>query len=252
MVKEWVYNERMLNDEDENHRHQNEEMDFYNQVARGNVEAVEKNCREQRFLDGTGVGMLSRDPIQNLKYHIVVTVAIISRLCIDYGMEMEKSYRLSDFYIRKLDDLKTQEQIVKLHDRLVMDYTKRMRTIRQSAGYSRPVVECMNYIYSHIKERITIEDLAAYTHNSASYISKLFKEELDISPSDYIRNAKLESAKNLLRYSDYSLVDISNYLSFSSQSHFIQVFQKEVGLTPKKYREKYYGTQWKGTVGDLS
>ena len=233
------------------HRHQNAELLFYQQVASGDVDAIRENCLNHEFLNMAGVGQLSKSPLQNLKYHFVVSVALISRLCIDNGMEMEKSYRLSDFYIQKLDYIDTIEDMEKIHDKMVTDYTYKMRIIRQKAGLSRPMTECMNYIYSHLKERITIKDLSEYISNSSSYISRLFKEEVGISTSDYIRKAKIDASKNLLRYSDYSLSDIANYFSFTSQSHFNQIFQKETGMTPKKYREKYYGTNWKGTTSDI-
>ncbi len=234
------------------HRHQNSELLFYQQVAGGNIDAVRENCLNHEFLNMAGVGQLSKSPLQNLKYHFVVSVAVISRLCVDNGMEMEKSYRLSDFYIQRLDYIDSMEEMEMLHDKMVTDYTYRMNIIRQKAGLSRPMTECMNYIYSHLKERITINDLSEYTGNSASYISRLFKEELGVSASDYIRNAKIESSKNLLRYSDYSLADIASYYSFTSQSHFSHLFQKETGLTPKKYREKYYGTNWSETSYELN
>ncbi len=226
------------------HRHQNAEILFYQQVAKGDVDAVRENCLKHEFLNQSGVGQLSSSPLQNLKYHFVVSISLISRLCVDNGMEMEQSYSLSDRYIRQLDHVDTIEGIEQIHDRMVLDYTTRMRTIRMKAGLSRPMSECLNYIYSHLRDRITIKDLAEYTGNSAGYISRLFKEELDISASDYIRNAKLESAKNMLRYSDHSLAEIADFYSFTSQSHFSQLFQKETGMTPKKYREKYYGTTW--------
>ena len=246
----FIYN---VNDDEDAvvHRHQNAELLFYQQVAKGDIDSIRENCLNHEFLNQAGVGQLSKDPLQNLKYHFVVSVAIISRLCVDNGMEMEKSYRLSDFYIQRLDDIDTIQKMEQLHDKMVTDYTYKMKIIRQNAGLSRPMTECMNYIFSHLKDRITVKDLAEYTSNSASYISRLFKEELGVSTSDYIRNAKLEASKNLLRYSDYSLVEIANYFSFTSQSHFCQLFQKETGLTPKKYREKYYGTHWKGTEGDI-
>ena len=62
--------------------------------------------------------------------------------------------------------------------------------------------------------------------------------------SAYIRSQKIDMAKNLLRFSDYSMIDIANRLSFSSQSHFIQQFREVVGMTPKKYRDEYYMVQW--------
>ena len=91
------------------------------------------------------------------------------------GMEMELSFRLSDHYIQKLDYLFSLEEIEECHNRMILDYTKRMQILKQNAALSRPISECINYIYAHIKERITIEDLADFTGNSASYISRLFK-----------------------------------------------------------------------------
>jgi AraC-like DNA-binding protein len=187
---------------------------------------------------------LSKDPVINLKYHFVVTAAIMSRTCVDNGMEMEVSFRLSDYYIRQLDFLSTEEEIGALHNKMVLDYTKKMAVLKQTKALSKPISDCLNYIHTHIKDRITIEDLADYTGKSVSYISRLFKTEMNITVSDYIRSAKIDKAKNMLRYSQVPLIEISSYLSFSSQSHFIKLFKEETGMTPKKYRSQYYGTGW--------
>ena len=157
---------------------------------------------------------------------------------------MEQAFRLSGFYILKLDYLNAVEDIITLHDKMVLDFTGKMRLLRKNAGTSKPITACLDYIYIHIKERITIEDLAAHTDLSPSYLSRLFKEEIGISVSDYIREQKIEKAQHLLKFCDYSLIDIANYLSFSSQSHFIQTFRKLTGMTPKKYRDLNYFSAW--------
>ena len=115
---------------------------------------------------------------------------------------------------------------------------------KKSSILSKPVTQCVDYIYSHIKERITIADLAAYTGLSESYLSRVFKQNLGVSISDYIREKKIEKAQNLLRFSDFSYVEIANYLSFSSQSHFIQTFEHYIGMTPKQYRNSKYKSTW--------
>ncbi|MCI5935254.1 MAG: helix-turn-helix domain-containing protein, partial [Lachnospiraceae bacterium] len=46
------------------------------------------------------------------------------------------------------------------------------------------------------------------------------------------------------KYSNFSYIEISNYLAFSSQSHFIQAFEKQTCMTPKKYRDKYHHSAW--------
>ena len=115
-----------------------------------------------------------------------------------------------------------------------MDYTEKMRKYSCNDTNSKHINACKEYIYSHIKERITIEDLSDELGVSSGYPSRLFN----------IRRQKIDMAKNLLRFSDYSMIEIANRLSFSSQSHFIQQFREAVGMTPKKYRDEYYMVQW--------
>lgn len=241
---EWLLYEAGDDIDEVEHRAATEELLFYQAVASGNVEAVRKNCAQQRFVERDGVGILSRNPVTNLKYHFVITTAMITRICKQNGMELEQAFRLSDFYIQKLDDIYTEEGVRSLHDEMVIDYAEKMRRYSRSDTNSKHINACKEYIYSHIKERITIEDLADELGVSAGYLSRLFKRQTGTSVSAYIREQKISVAKNLLRYSDYSMIDIANRLSFSSQSHFIQQFRESVGMTPKKYRDEYYMVQW--------
>lgn len=241
---EWLLLEAEDDIDEIEHRQPTEEFLFYQAVTNGDVEAVRNNCQQERFLDSDGVGVLSRNPVTNLKYHLVITTAMITRMCKQKGMELEQAFRMSDFYIQKLDDIHTIEGVRNLHDAMVLDYTEKMRRIRRNDTNSRHINICKEYIYSHIKERITIEDLADELGVSASYLSRLFKKETGDSVSAYIRSQKIEMAKNLLQYSDYSMIDIANRLSFSSQSHFIQQFRDSTGMTPKKYRDLNHAIQW--------
>ena len=241
---EWFLLEGEEEAEEAAHRPVSEEFKFYHSVASGDIEEVKRNCENGRFTEEEGVGILSRDPVVNLKYHFVITTAMITRLCSQKGMEHEQAFGLSDFYIKKLDDIHTEQGVRELHDEMVMVYAKKMRRALRKDTNSKHVNACKEYIYAHIVERITIEDLAAQFGVSASYLSRLFKKETGISVSAYIREQKIEVAKNLLRFSDCPLIEIANRLAFSSQSHFIQQFREMVGVTPKKYREEHYMIQW--------
>ena len=70
-----------------------------------------------------------------------------------------------------------------------------------------------------------------------SYLSKLFAREMGMGVKDYIINAKINTAKNILRYSQFPILDISISLGYSSQSAFTAAFRKATGMTPKKYRD---------------
>ena len=71
-----------------------------------------------------------------------------------------------------------------------------------------------------------------------------YKKETGETIKNYILKEKIEESKNLLRFSDKSYIDISISLNFSSHSHFIATFKKYVNMTPKEYRNKFYGKQW--------
>lgn len=247
ILQEWYVQEMADSEEEKFHRPLNDEQLFFHAVSAGDIDFVRENCKQQKFSETEGVGMLSRDPVVNLKYHFVVTAAFVTRLCIESGMELEQAFRLSDFYILKLDNLHTCQAVINLHDHMVLDFTGKMRILTRSQGLSKPVTICIDYIYAHIKERITIEELADYTALSTSYLSRLFKKETGVSVSDYIREKKIEKAQHLLKFCDYSLIEITNYLSFSSQSHFIQLFKDFTGITPKKYRDLYSSSTWNVT-----
>ena len=192
LSQEWYQSEFVNNELETMHRSPNVEYSFYNAVKTGDMDAVIKNCNEDAFIDLKGTGVLSRNPLSNIKYHFVVTAAMLTRYCIDGGLEPEQAYRLSDFYILKMDSCTTIRQVADLHHEMSKDFTGKMILQMKSTIISKPVMQCVDYIYSHIKERITIATLAEYTGLSENYLSRVFKQNLGISISDYIREKKLK------------------------------------------------------------
>lgn len=217
------------------------EMAFYESVRSGSLETVKTLFTP---LGGEGFGKLSEDPLRNLKYHLVVTIAMITRFCINGGMTPEEAYSFSDVYIQQTDCCRNQEEIHDVHYRMTIAFTKRMRQIRNGHIYSKTAALMLDYISDHLHEKILVQDIADFVSCTVPYVSRLFHAELGVSVSTYIMQKKIEAAANLLQFSDYSALEISNYLQFSSQSYFIKQFKKYIGITPKEYRKRYYSVGW--------
>jgi len=98
-------------------------------------------------------------------------------------------------------------------------------------------------IYDNLHTKISLEKLAEITALSPAYLSKLFHKEVGMTVSAYITKKRIEAAENMLKFSEYSCLEISDYLCFSSESHFIQVFRKHTGYTPKSFRERFFRTR---------
>ncbi len=220
------------------------ELRFYEKVKTGRVEEVDSWIREHPIGFGDGFGCLSENPLSNLRYHVIVSIAMITRFCIEGGMDQETAYGLSDAYIQKVDKIKEAKDMVRLHRKMCVDFTQRMSRLQKETIYSKHIVQCVDYIYAHINERITVDMLAEHCDLHASYLSRLFKKETGQGIGDYIRALKVNTAKNMLKYSDYTFLEISNFLAFSSQSHFVKVFHEYAGITPSDYRNQYYRISW--------
>ncbi|MBQ4378096.1 MAG: helix-turn-helix domain-containing protein [Treponema sp.] len=213
------------------------EMAFYQSIGNGDMEEMHRLFMP---FNVEGFGKLSANPLRNLKYHLIITVAMITRYVIEAGLEMEAAYNLSDIYIQKIDVCQDEESVRKIHKELCEAYVKRMQISKKRKLYSKPVSKCIDYIYDNLHDKIALEDLAEVACVSSSYISKLFHSEVGTTIAQYIQKKRVEAAKNLLVFSEYSVSDISNYLQFSTESYFISVFRKITGVTPKKYREVHY------------
>ena len=216
------------------------EMAFFDCIRDGKPDEAKKLFKP---LDCDQMGRLSPDNLRNLKYHLIISVALITRSCIEGGMEMESAYNLSDIYINSIDKCRTEDEINLLHREVVQDFAERMQIIHKTNIYPKPVVLCLDYIYNNLHTKISFQKLAEVSGMSPTYISKLFHKEVGITISEYITRKRIEAAKNMLKYSDHACIEIADCLCFSSESHFIQVFKKRTGYTPKCYREKFFRTR---------
>ncbi len=217
----------------------NPELEFYSHIKEGNVEKVRELCKEA-LIDKPGMGTLSPNFTQNMKYHFAITTAMAARYCIQGGMELSAAYTLSDFYIQKADQCKSAKEVSDLHPIMCEDYALQMKKLRKKKVCSLAVANSIDYIYDHLHTRITIETLADHVHLNSSYLSRLFKKEMGISVSEYIQDKKIETARNMLIYSDYSISWISSTLAYPSQSYFTKVFHEKIGMTPTDYRSFYF------------
>lgn len=74
---------------------------------------------------------------------------------------------------------------------------------------------------------------------SPEHISRAFKRYLDVTPTQYITNLRLNYIKNLLVTSDQLIIDICYKSGFGNLSHFNHVFKKHNGISPLSYRKMH-------------
>lgn len=68
-------------------------------------------------------------------------------------------------------------------------------------------------------------------------LTRIFKKHMHCTITQYVNRAKLQYAKELLSYTDMSLMEITNELNFESTSHFHNLFKRHFNMTPAEYRK---------------
>lgn len=94
----------------------------------------------------------------------------------------------------------------------------------------------MNRLEAHLDEELQLAHLAQESGLSEFHFSRLFKKTTGFSPSQYFIRLRMAKARQLLRETTKSIIEIGLDVGYSSPSHFSQIFRREVGVTPTDYR----------------
>ncbi|MBT2293487.1 AraC family transcriptional regulator [Paenibacillus albidus] len=219
------------------HHNYTGEKKLYHFVKEGLTEEVEKLFSSITRVNGIGT-VTRNNPVRNEKNLAITVVALASRAAMDGGLNSEIAYSLSDMFIQKIEDDAEFHNFLSIAKEIYIEYAKRVQVIKRQ-GYSKVVVSVQQYIYNYLYNKIDLEILSEHVHLNPKYLSRLFKVEVGITISEYILKEKVNEARMWLQNSDLSITEIANQLNFYDQSHFIRVFKRNVGITPKQYQLRH-------------
>ncbi len=102
-----------------------------------------------------------------------------------------------------------------------------------------PITRAQNYVLEHLDEPFTVERMAGLANMSARHFARLFARDVNMTPMEFLQNARIDCARNLLETSDLPLKTIAYKSGFGSVRHMRSLFAEKLGLTPLQYREQF-------------
>lgn len=121
----------------------------------------------------------------------------------------------------------------------VSDITIRQDFLEHITRKNRNLALIAQWIKIHCHERISLERLATEFGYNKTYLSRTFKKEKGVTITEYINNARLEKAKNLLLSTTLTVDEISKICGFLDKSYFMRLFKAKEKLTPTGFRHAY-------------
>lgn len=130
---------------------------------------------------------------------------------------------------------------IQYHSKLLALLFHYFETNSKRISMKQPVTQTkifilIEYILSHLEEKITIDSLATYMNLHPNYLIRLFTSNFGVAPIEYVNLQRIERAKVLLQLPDASVGSVAMQLGFSTPYYFSSVFKKITGLSPRQYR----------------
>ena len=126
------------------------------------------------------------------------------------------------------------ESEILLTSRTAAGLRARIRTVGLAPHRLERVLQC---IETRLAEPILLQELAAEIHMSPFHFARMFKLSTGRSPHAFLTAQRMERAKRLLADSALPLGEVANRIGYQTQAHFTGVFHRQVGTTPKVYRD---------------
>ena len=111
----------------------------------------------------------------------------------------------------------------------------KLRTTNAVNSENEIIRRAQQYISAHVREKLTVPLVARHVDVSPSYLTALFRKNLQISPGEYVRRVKLQESKQMIREDNMNFTEIAAALQYSTVHHFSRQFKDKFGITPTEY-----------------
>lgn len=112
---------------------------------------------------------------------------------------------------------------------------RELSTGRLKDFYIREAISFIEQNYSH---SITVEDIAIFCNLNRSYLGKLFRDELNQTPQQFLIYYRMNRAAELLKFSDMTVGEVGKLVGYPNQLHFSRAFKNIFELPPSTWRKE--------------
>ncbi len=173
-----------------------------------------------------------------LNYYLQKMLSVISSAAVEIGADPGIIYDLKYTIKEKIIDLKNKANNYSFINSMFSDYLILIdKNINKHNN--EYVKKTIKYLQDNYRQKLSLSELAEEINLSCSYLSKLFKKEVNKTITEFLTEIRLEEAKNYLIDSNLPLKNISERVGFTEVSYFNKVFKKYEGLPPGKYRKNF-------------
>lgn len=136
--------------------------------------------------------------------------------------------------VNQLYHCKTISEVLAITEKSIRELESYIKA--RNDGSRSEVTKVKSYIYHNYEQNLSVEMLASQVYLSARYLSAVFKEETGMNLNRFIREVRMNKAKEQLENTDMKITQIARAVGFVNTSYFCRSFREFFGNTPESYR----------------
>lgn len=209
------------------------ERQLLSKVKIGDKEAAQKLFQELL----ADIFIVGAAKIPLIKARILELVVVFSRAAVEAGAEFEQTFEMNTKFINDLTMIDAIDEIAFVAHTALEQYMEAI--LVKNIGKNHQIINLVKrFILDNYDQNLTLEEIANSVYLSPYYLSRIFKEEQEITVMDYLTKVRIEQAKKLLRNYKHNIDDISLKLGYNDPSYFAKVFRRNTGMSPSQFRSQ--------------
>ena len=144
------------------------------------------------------------------------------------------SEELAAYFDRLYSWEEVRDQWLATASRILSSYSEERRSLED-----KPIRMAKQYIQEHYNEAISLETVSSEVGFNPAYFSTIFKKATGQNFMDYVKEVRINSAKDLLIHTSLDVAEIAQSVGYSDIKYFSRLFRKATNLTPSDYRKLY-------------
>ncbi|EEX94410.1 AraC family transcriptional regulator [Vibrio orientalis CIP 102891 = ATCC 33934] len=120
---------------------------------------------------------------------------------------------------------------------LLQRHMSAFETVRKESRFDLEAID--RYIEQHLSQKISVTQLAGSIFLGESQFHSLFKDQMGITPHQYVLGKRIDMAKNLIEQGNLTLGQVAEFTGFSGQSTFTHTFSRLQGMSPSHYKKQF-------------
>lgn len=176
------------------------------------------------------------DPVRNMKNYLIIVNVLLRKAVEEGGVHPFYIDSVSSDFAKKLEKIKTvQEGVEMMHD-MIYKYCALVKK-HSMKSYSLLVQKVITVVDSDLTADLSLRRQAELLSVNASYLSTLFKKETGMTLTEYVTKKRIDHAAFLLTSTNMQIQAVSQSCGIYDVNYFTKTFKKQMGKTPKEYRE---------------